>query len=387
MNNRFLEDVLDKPDPIVKIHEAMKTEGKPPSPNILGEIGKKNFGFRIRQIDGLLFPSDRYYKYKSCRHVSRVYAGETEVLVPFIVEAGIGVNSMGVRSMHIGINGSAKLEDPFAGRVFFEEPQVWAGIRGILETNGISHDQGVAALVHITCPNVQYTDPGKTRINIDLFHDAIREVVDKASKFYRRAKSRIELLRKSDGKGDHIPERQKEATFEVLIEAIRRVTSDGRFPYYKQRQLWYVVRDLLDKKGWTEFCPSYDYFPVLLDQYQEERSIKLEGLLLEANAELHEPRSDKVIMLSTEGEARYEIPEWKYNKILYVEKRGFKDVILANRFHDRFDMAVIGAQGEPGRASRVLLKRVEEVALKKNQRIHIFCIHDADYGVMTYILA
>lgn len=387
IGNPPLEELADNTEDIAKLFEAMRNGSRPPNPHVLKRIGRKMFYWRIYQIDGLLDcnrekledPSkNRYYKYKSTATVQSIYAGEAEILVPFIVEVAVAVNKIRCRRIHIGVNRSCKLEDPFAGRVFFEDPKVYAGIKGILQKNGIGPRDGVTVLVHITCPNIQYSDPGKIHMNIDPFHDAIKETVDRASRFYKRKKSHIQLVRKANGQNDNVPSYQNEATFKVLPEAIQHVSSNGRFRY-KQRQLWYVVREFLDKRGWSKFCPAYkNYFPSVLDQYQKEKGVKLEGLLLEANSELQEPRSNTVVPLSTEGEESYRIPEWKYNKILYVEKRGFKDVIIANRFHEKYDIAVIGAQGEPSKAVRRLFKRIEKVTSERKEKIEIFCIHDAD---------
>ena len=89
--------------------------------------------------------------------------------------------------------------------------------------------------------------------------------------------------------------------------------------------------------------PKYDYFTSELIPAAKAKGVNLSGMLKEANSELHEPRSEDKVMLSTEEEENYVIPEYSYNKILYVEKRGYKDLIVANVFQDRYDLAVIGS--------------------------------------------
>lgn len=379
----FLEDLEGKPEVIAKLYHSMRGECEPPSASVLEAIGDAMLLNRIAQIDGVVGADDyrwgRYSRYKCKKAIYEHYVGKTSVSVPFIVEVAVAANEQNGRLIHVGVNRSPKLEDPF-GRYVFEfkkgEEKV-AGVRGILEKNGIKADDPVTVLVHITCPNIQYRDPGKIHMDVHPFFYAVQDVVDKASKFYRQARRRIAVLTR----GSYVPETTKEAVFDVLPQAIEFVSSGGKFRY-KQRQLWYVVRAIFDQKGLSEYSPTYDYFAnKLIPQAKEETDIGLSGLLKEANAELHEPRSESAIPLSTEGVESYEIPERKYNKILYVEKRGFKDVIVANRFHDRYDVAVIGAQGESSEDARKLLKRIDQIALKKEregEKIDILCVHDAD---------
>lgn len=376
-----LEDLEGNPELIRTLCHVMREECKPPSPLVLDVLCEENIRARLMQIDGILEDSVPFFKYKCKRGVYWRYVGESLVSVPFVVEVAVAVNMQNGRFVHIGVNGSPKLGDPFGPYVFkFEdkkgEKASVTGIRGILEKNGVGVKESVTVLVHIICPNIQYMDPGKMRMDIDPFYKAIKWAVDKASSSFKQVSRMLQAM----AYAQPLPKNIKEAVFQVLPEAIKFVSSDGKFRY-KQRQLWYVVRDMLGQRGLREYSPTYDYYAnKLLPQAQEKFNLDLRGLLKEANAELHEPRSESFIPLSTEGVESYQIPLWKYNKILYVEKRGFKDVIVANRFHDEYDMAVIGSQGESSTETRKLLKRIEEIALKGKVegKIDILCIHDAD---------
>jgi hypothetical protein len=383
MENCLAEKLLNDPEAIITLHKAMKKVCSAPSPNVLGKIGKMNMEERLVQIDNLLPDYDKSFRYKSFTDTYTLESGDSEIQIPYVLEVGVGVNSSHSRGIYIGLNRSIKLEDPFGRIVFFQEKnQDWVGVKGILEKNGITRDQGVTVIVSILCPNIQYEDPGKTKIDTDIFEMA--ETINKATKFYKRAKKRFELLRSSDGKTE-IPEKQMEATFDVINEAIRHETSDGKYPYYKQRMLWYTVCELLEKKGFRAFAPEYKYFPLILDRCKE-KGVNLSGILLEANSILQEPRNNVLTYLSTEGEATYEIPSWKYNKVLHIEKKGFQDVIIANRLHDRLDACVIGGQGQSSFAVRKLLHRIEEAAKERNEQIVIYSIHDADvWGTGIYL--
>jgi DNA topoisomerase VI subunit B len=383
MKNCLAEKLLNDPEAITTLHKAMKQVCNAPSPKVLGKIGKTNMQDRLEQIDGLLSNYDKSFRYKIFTDTYTLEIGDSKIQIPYALEVGVGVNNSHTRNIYIGLNRSIKQKDPFGQIVFFQENnEDWVGIKGICKKNGISEDQGVTVIVSILCPNIQYEDPGKTQIDTDIFD--IADTIDKATKFYKRAKKRVELLRNSNGETD-IPEKQKEATFGVIANAVRHETSDGKYPYYKQRMLWYTVCEMLEKKGFSAFAPEYKYFPLILD-WCKEKGINLDGLLLEANSILHEPRNNEVTYLSTQGEAAYEIPQWKYNKVLHVEKKGFQDVILANRLHDKLDATVIGGQGQPAKAVRVLLQRIEQTAKERNEQIDIYSIHDADiWGSGIYL--
>ncbi len=97
----------------------------------------------------------------------------------------------------------------------------------------------------------------------------------------------------------------------------------------------------------SKFDPYFT--PTLLEQFRREYSNGdeiLKKMLKEASGELQEPREKSVMLIDTENVDDYELPAWKYNKILFIEKRGFKGILTENHFHDKFDVAVIAGRGE-----------------------------------------
>jgi hypothetical protein len=219
--------------------------------------------------------------------------------------------------------------------------------------------------VNLNCPNLLYNDPGKIKMDIAPFHEILTRMLTKATKKISRLVSR--------GQSGSQRVTQIGEALRVLPQAINKASSNGNYQF-KQRQLWYVVRSMLGP-----MCPEYKYFTGdVLDEAFKVGIAGLEDLLKEANSELHEPRSGSSLSLSTKEEAEYEIPEYSYNKVIYIEKRGFKDVIIANGFHDRFDIAVIGSQGESSEASRRLLRRIEDEAKRRGEKVTLICVHDAD---------
>ncbi len=371
-NEQSIETLARNSESIDELYEKMRSQSKPPSPSVLTPIGEKALLRRLAQVESI--DPQTPHKYVVKQATSTNIVGGNRVSVPFIVETLTLLTHNNDRRLIIALNRSPKLDDPF-GRYDFvlNGNKHVSGLAGILKENGIDAFEPATVLIHITCPNIQYKDLGKTEVDIDPFYQAVKDTVYKSTRFYRSARRRFTV-----SQNGNIPETTKKATFDILAEAVDFVSSNKKFSY-RQRQLWYVIRDFFDKRGWKQYTPNYDYFGnKIIPEAKLNPEIDLSGLLKEANAELHEPRNKTVIHLSTEEEENYDIPKWKYNKILYIEKRGFKDVIIANHFHERYDLAVIGGQGESSEASRTLLKRIEESAHKRGIKIEILCIHDAD---------
>lgn len=62
-----------------------------------------------------------------------------------------------------------------------------------------------------------------------------------------------------------------------------------------------------------------------------------------------------------------------YNKILYVEKKGLLPILQAARLAERYDMAIIGAEGYATEAARTLFAQAS-----RDQHYQVFVLHDAD---------
>jgi hypothetical protein len=166
--------------------------------------------------------------------------------------------------------------------------------------------------------------------------------------------------------------------FKVLPEALDKATGGGRLPV-SARTLYYQVRPLL--QAYTHRALDYKYFSqTLLTEYRDLGQA-LEGLYYDPRGVLYEPHvpppaaqaphTGRTVALSTQSVDAYTIPAWLYNKILYVEKKGLMPVLEAAQLGDRYDMAIIAAEGYATEATRVLLERAEGCC-------QLFVLHDAD---------
>jgi hypothetical protein len=72
----------------------------------------------------------------------------------------------------------------------------------------------------------------------------------------------------------------------------------------------------------------------------------------------------------------YEFPSWVYDKILFIEKKGLWPILQAAKIAERYDMAIIAAEGYSTEAARTLFQSAD-----KNRDYRLFVLHDADpYG-------
>lgn len=161
----------------------------------------------------------------------------------------------------------------------------------------------------------------------------------------------------------------KYAVFSVLPEAMAQASGDGVYAV-PTRTLYYKVRPLA--QDYTNRKLEYDYFSQnLLVAYQEDYG-PLAGLVREARGNLHEPHTGKTVPLGTLEVAGYDLPEYVFNKILYVEKEGLDPIWQTARLAERYDLAIASGKGQPVEAVRDLFERAE------GDEYRLFVLHDAD---------
>jgi hypothetical protein len=161
-----------------------------------------------------------------------------------------------------------------------------------------------------------------------------------------------------------------DAVFEVLPEAWQHATGNDQYPV-SSRFLFYPVRKLIQR--WTDKDLDYDYFSQdLLVEYQRRHG-PLQGLYYDPRGVLYEPHTGNAIPLGTREVDAYQFPAWLYDKILYVEKKGVWPILQAAALAERYDLAVIAAEGYATEATRVLFAQAD-----KGRNYQLFVLHDAD---------
>ena len=70
----------------------------------------------------------------------------------------------------------------------------------------------------------------------------------------------------------------------------------------------------------------------------------------------------------------YERPAWKFNKLLFVEKEGFAEVLRGCGFLDRHDCGLLCSKGQSTGAAKDLIDLIGET----DEPVQVFCLHDCD---------
>ena len=125
----------------------------------------------------------------------------------------------------------------------------------------------------------------------------------------------------------------KDAVFEVLRDA---KAAAGLIVAI--RTLFYKVRPLVQK--YTDKTLDYDYFSqTLVPEYSSATIEALEGLYYEARGELHHPHDGTVTQLGTREVRDYTLPQWQFDKVLYIEKTGLQAQLAPYQLGQKYDMA------------------------------------------------
>jgi len=189
----------------------------------------------------------------------------------------------------------------------------------------------------------------------------------------RRLKRASRPVKEEKPQGEKEPD-LKEASFMVMEEAVRHVSGDRTLPY-GARRLFYRVRDMIPAVTSKRFHPEkgYKYFSqTVLTEYQQKYG-KLEGLYYDPRGRLHEPHTGKTVDIGTREVEAYSFPDYVFDKILFVEKKGQMPLLEAANIAERYDMAIMTGEGFATEAARVLLENAS-----KEQDYQLFVIHDAD---------
>lgn len=185
---RLLSNLSGQNEAISQLCEAMIKHSYEPSPDVLGEIGKKQILNRIKQIYG----EPRRFKYKRFKKVCK---GEF-CLVPFVLEVAIAIleDDIGLR-IHSGVNHSPCLRNPFEGYHInwvdkSGRKQRTPMIGGLLEKYKIDSQQPAVMVLHLICPNVEYQSYGKGKINVSPFIETVAQALTDLCRFYPRYRRR-----------------------------------------------------------------------------------------------------------------------------------------------------------------------------------------------------
>jgi hypothetical protein len=128
-----------------------------------------------------------------------------------------------------------------------------------------------------------------------------------------------------------------------------------------------------------ETLKTANFKSIITDYENEHGEIPL--MFREPRGSIYHPHLDETITLDTMMVEQYERPIWLYNKLVYIEKEGFREALKDNKWPQRHDCGLMSSKGFTTRAVKDLVDKLA----KHNEPVIIFCVHDADaYGTMIY---
>jgi hypothetical protein len=373
-----LSNVQENPGVVAELLATMKATAQPPKPETLGVAGEEHF----RQL------LDRLYGVK--RHWYKRLSLELDG-IPYLVEVMVAETEKPGALYH-GLNFSPSFGDP----IFIDDakdkpipaPKFSGGysLSGYLKNANCMPCEGdyyygahTAVVFHMVSPGIEFLDRGKTRLKLP---SAVKEMIGSAlwlpcKTIYEEGERREKDAarqekrdRERERERSREPNSRKDIVFYVLPEALAKATGGGQYPV-SARSLYYQVRPLIQKYTHKEL--NYNYFSQdLLVQYQQEHGV-IKGLYYDPRGVLYEPHTNQVVPLGTREVEEYDFPEWTFDKILFVEKKGLWPVLQAARLAERYDMAVIASEGFATEAARIIFKRAN-----KDGNYQLFVLHDAD---------
>lgn len=224
-------------------------------------------------------------------------------------------------------------------------------------------------LLNIMTPYIPLVTDGKEP-DLSVVEDAVKKAAAKAVRGAGKALTEFSV----DQKRSH-----KEIVADCLDQAIAKASGDGEYRF-SLRQLYYAVRPYVIRESGREL--DYNYFCRDLVGGYEAQHGDIPLMYRDERGTLYHPHRGEDISIGTIAVENYRKPLWTFNKVLYIEKEGFFNVLKERKIPEKYDMALLTSKGYASRAVRDLLDALGE---EGEEEITFFCIHDADaYGTTIY---
>lgn len=226
-------------------------------------------------------------------------------------------------------------------------------------------------LINIMTPYIPIITDGKEP-DLSVMEDAIALCMQKALARARRHSPPDFMTVKKRS--------QKEIVADCLEDAIAKASGDGEYRF-SLRQLYYAVRPYVITETGKE--PDYNYFcRNLIGSYEAEHG-DIPLMYRDERGTLYHPHLGQDIPIGTIAVENYHQPAWTFNKVLYIEKEGFFNVLKEKKIPEKYDLALLTSKGYASRAVKDLLDAIGEN--DREEEMTFFCIHDADaYGTTIY---
>lgn len=242
---------------------------------------------------------------------------------------------------------------------------------------------------HIVSPYLKFTDAGKTRIDITSFFnellDKLNKAIAKENRTFSSGNKRVS---------------NRAIMRDYVTEAFNKASNNGRYAI-TARQIWYKMREIapiIEKKNtYADFTQNIltewiDANP----EYEDKVNFSDRGNFYVDGSQMGLGTANVRSFIDTLGKASNTFDcyggvsntmhiednfnlEYKYDKVLYIEKTGFDAIFKAEKVGEKYNMIIVSGQGFSTRAAKTLLYEVQQRGLK------LYCLHDLDIsGVFIF---
>lgn len=242
---------------------------------------------------------------------------------------------------------------------------------------------------HIISPYLKFLDAGKTEIDISSFFNELLEKLNKAIAKENRTFS-----------FENKKPNNRAIMRDYVTEAFNKASNNGRYAI-TARQIWYKMREIapiIEKKNtYSDFTQNIltewiDANPECEDKvnFSDRGNFYIDG------SQMGLGTANVRNFINTLGRASNTFDcyggvsntmhiednfnlEYKYDKVLYIEKTGFDAIFKAEKVSEKYNMIIVSGQGFSTRAAKNLLYEVQQRGLK------LYCLHDLDIsGVFIF---
>ena len=234
---------------------------------------------------------------------------------------------------------------------------------------------------HFISPYFVFKDAGKTEIDISsIIIDLAKELRKALVKEKKRYDSSIEK-----------PVQNTDLLRPYMDEAFKLASTDGKYAI-TARQMWYKIREIsgAPDEAYTAFTQTVltewiNHHP----EYEDKINFANRGVFYIGDKQDGLGTANVRNFINNIGKApntfncyggvndnvyiddNFNV-EYKYDKVLYIEKTGFDDIFKAEKIGEKYHMIIVSGQGFATRAAKTILYALQNKGLK------LYCMHDLD---------
>ncbi len=390
-----LETLFARGDhPIGRLLGEMKAASRAVKPIDLGVIGERHL---FTLIGGV--PATHRYKLTSVDLDG----------VPYLVECAFSVRpDADDRLMIAGLNWSISVN----GNPFERLGDYGEGLEAVLEDQRAGPDEPVGFFLHVASPRLTFLDKGKSDVDLPgKVGEAIVAAVKHVTAVWAKQRKSEErnanaALRRMDVlTASAKPMSIKGAAYAVMRQAYAKASAgrDDRVLWVEARQIYYAARREIMRLAQVDTVDSGRFTQEFLVNFMNDHPDECANwkVAFSDRGDLVEPHTGLVVGLGTLAvqdyvdsyakpklnEAGYvgpkvstRGPEGRCGGLLYIEKRGFRELLDQAQIAGRFDLTVMSCKGMSVAAARMVIDRT-----CARFKIPLYTLHDFDVSGFSIV--